>query len=91
MSVFDQDFVVPKEEHAIPAVEEDVDLTRLIRHRLHLRIVLGAPLVLAQHLGCSEDFLAVDGHSDGAGWHLPGREVRRPQNESAVRRALTND
>ena len=70
------------------AVKENFDLARLVSDILHLCVVRGAALVLAQDLGRLENLFSVDADRDRARRHLPWSKVCRSHDKCAIRRGL---
>ena len=70
------------------AFKENFNLPGLVSHILHLRVVLGATLVLTQHLDSLQNLFTVNADRDRAGLHLPRSKVCRAHDKCAIRRGL---
>ena len=89
-SGLDEEFDVPEEQDARAAIELNLDGTFVFVHVLHHGVVCGSAVVLALDLRLLQDLGAVDAHRDGGRVHVPGGEVRGPQDELGFRVGLAH-
>ena len=80
-----EDFEVPKEEHAIAIFEMYFYLHRLITYLFDSRVVCRSTVILSEYLDFFEDSLTVNTHSDFTRRHLPGCKVGRSHDKRGIR------